>query len=80
MAEPDKAGLAQYSDKNLVARFNKEVGNKGWGSARAELLAAIRQEFERRGLDYTEIGDEKTLSLRNPVILIDKKIMVIHPC
>ncbi|MDH6343326.1 hypothetical protein M2480_001315 [Parabacteroides sp. PFB2-12] len=39
-----------YSTEELVECFNREVGNLGWGNARAAYLAALRTAFYERDL------------------------------
>ena len=66
--------LKKYTDDQLVARFNREVNNNGSGTARFSFLAALHNEFNRRGFDYSEIGDKKSLSFREKIAL-DNKII-----
>jgi hypothetical protein len=66
--------LKNCKDDQLVARFNQEVNNKGSGTARFSFLAALHNEFNRRGFDYSEIGDKKSLSFRDKITL-GKKII-----
>lgn len=62
------------SDEELIQIFNKEVGNSGWGTARASFLAAIHHEFDKRGCDYSEIGDSNALSFKDLISLNEKKV------
>ena len=64
----------EYSNIELIETFNTEVWNKWWTSARAEYLVWIHEEFNKRWFDYSEIWDEKQLSFKDKVVLIDKKI------
>ncbi len=68
--------FSTLSDADVVELLNSEVGNKGWGTARASYLAAIHHEFQRRKIDYSEIGDSKSLSLANKVVLRDNKLII----
>ena len=52
----------------IVDMFNKEVGVEGWTSSRATYLAAIHGEFERRGIDYSVIGNKEGMSLKDRVV------------
>lgn len=63
-----------FTDDELIDAFNREVGNPGWVSARASYLAALQREFQDRGFDYAAIGDERSLSLRRRVRLVDKTL------
>ena len=66
--------LKKYTDEQLLARFNLEVNNKGSGTARFSFLAALHNEFDRRGIDYSEIGDKESLSFRDKITLEDEII------
>ena len=61
--------LAECSVQELVDAFNREVGNKGWGTARACYLAALHGALDERGVDYSEIGDAKSLSFKQLIVL-----------
>ena len=50
------------------------MGNKGSGTTRFAFLAALHQEFIRRDFDYSEIGDENSLSFKHKVTLENKRI------
>jgi len=63
------------SDSELIATFNREVGNQGWGSHRGAYLAAIHKEFLKRDFDISEIGNEQELSFKRKVELIEKKLI-----
>ena len=69
--------LKSYNDEELINRFNEEVGNKGWGTARASFLSALHEEFNLRGFDYSVIGDTNSLSFKNKITLINKTIKKI---
>lgn len=69
--------FARESDEEIIERFNKQVGQTYWGSARASLLAALHQEFEDRGFDYSEVGSKSGLSLARRVKLLGRKIKAI---
>lgn len=70
--------LSTLTDTELIDKFNQEVETEGWGTARASYLAAIHQEFKKRGFDYSEIGDERSLSFKNKIELVGKKILVLN--
>ncbi|MEO7201252.1 MAG: hypothetical protein ABIZ82_01515 [Candidatus Tumulicola sp.] len=67
------------SDEELVAAFNREIGNTGWVSARGAYLAALHDEFRKRGFDFSAIGDADSLSLRVKIRLKGKKIEPVDP-
>lgn len=65
----------EYSDEKMIEVFNGQVYNSGTGSARMAYLGAIRDAFNRRAFDYSEIGDETSMSYMNKVKLVGKKIV-----
>lgn len=65
------------SDEEVLKWFNREVNNGGSGTARFSFLHALHQEFIRRGYDYSEIGDEKSLSFKHKVTLENKTIKIV---
>lgn len=52
------------------------MGNNGWGTAIASYLAAIHQEFNKRGIDFSQIGKATELSFKNKIELIEKVIKI----
>ncbi|KMQ70827.1 hypothetical protein [Chryseobacterium koreense] len=66
---PFKAQLALKSDAELIETFNREVGNGGWGSARAEFLAALKQEFLNRSLCCSLIINGNSMSLSRRITM-----------
>lgn len=73
------AEFAAFSIQQLVASFNRQVGNKGWCSIRAAHNWALVQEFKKRGIDISSIHDGTTVHFRNYVRYDDvlDKIVVI---
>ena len=69
--------LNKFSDEEIIENFNHEVGNGGWGTARASYLGALHEQLNIRKFDYSEIGDNGRLSFANKVKLIGKTIKVI---
>jgi len=70
--------LSTLNDEQLVHAFNQEVGVHSWTNARGAYLAAIHREFDRRGLDYSLIGDERRLSFQHPVrITGDRRLALV---
>jgi hypothetical protein len=67
----------QLSDSEIIYAFNREVGNQGWGSIRAAYLAAIHKEFSRRNFDFSEIGDQQSLSFKRKVNLFGNKLVPV---
>jgi len=65
-------------NEQLINTFNDDVGKSGWVSARAKFISAIHNEFIRRGFDYSSIGDDKKLSIKNKIMLENNKITIIE--
>jgi len=68
--------FASLTNEEVVELYNKEIGNSGWGTARASYLAAIHYEFQRRKIDYFEVGNSTSLSLANKVIIKGNKLII----
>ena len=45
------------SIQSLVEEFNRQVGNAGWTSARANHDQALISEFRNRGIDTSAVND-----------------------
>ena len=67
----------KMNDKQLIDSFNNEIDNPGWTSSRANYLTSLHKEFNNRGYDYFEIGDDSKLSLKNKIYLLGKKIKIL---
>jgi len=68
--------LSRLSNEELVTRFNREIGNNGWVSARAYFLLAIRNQFEYRAIDYSIVRNESGgFKLDAKVVLKDGKLI-----
>jgi len=68
----------ELSDKELIDVFNQEVNNQGWTSQRGAYLSAILVEFKNRYFDYSMIGSENRLSLKNRIKLVSGKIIIVE--
>ena len=76
LIEKFESQLATLSDEQLVARFNREVGNRGWVNARVYFLEALRNQFENRGLDYSIVKNESSgFNLNKKVVLSGRKLI-----
>ncbi len=64
------------TNEELVDTFNKEVWNTGWTSSRFEYLSLLHSEFIKRRFDYSSIWDEKSLSFKYKIKLLDKKVFL----
>ena len=69
-----EATLQKMNDHELIDRFNQEVGNQGWGNARAAFLYALRNEFLSRDFDASKIIYEDRMSLKRKICLKGKEI------
>ena len=63
-----------YTDSELIDTFNKGVGIKAWGNARAIYFEALRKELIKRNFDTSLIIKENTFSLARKVKLVGNKI------
>ena len=68
--------LQEMSDEELIAAFNREVDQRGWGSSRATFLWALSREFDRRNFDCSAIRNETGTSLVK-ITLVDNKILKV---
>ena len=73
-----KDRFQKMNNNELIDAFNRDVGNPGWVSARANFLAALHDEFEDRGFDYSAIGDESCMSMMKKIKLTGMKILTIE--
>lgn len=61
-------------DDKIVELFNNEIGKNAWGTARAGYILALSNTFSKRGIDFSIIGDWKSISLAKRVRLVDKHL------
>ena len=74
---PDKEwDFSEYSDEQLVERFNGDVGKPGWVAARGRFHHALFSEFRKRGIDFSCIQSGDSISLARKVRLVGKKLEV----
>ena len=72
----------QFADMQiteLVNIFNRQVGNRGWTGMRAYHDQALIDEFQRRGIDTTNIYDGHVVYFAHPVtydLTINKLVLV----
>ena len=67
----------KFTDQEIIAAFNTEAGNCGWGTARASYLGALHKQLDKRKFDYAEIGDKGSMSLKSKIKLEGKVIKTI---
>ncbi|MCE7044558.1 hypothetical protein [Dyadobacter sp. CY312] len=67
------------SDHEVIAELNSEARCKGWTSARATYLWALKEEIIKRGWDFSAIGNvENNWYLRYEVKLTGTKIEIVR--
>jgi hypothetical protein len=66
--------LKKLTNNELAEQFNSKVGIRYFNFALQGFMGAMREELQSRKIDYTEIGDEKTISYANKIKIIDGKI------
>ena len=65
------------TDQGIIKAFNKQAGNCGWGMARASYLGTLHKQLDKRNFDYSEIGDEDSMSLKSKIKLEGKVVSTI---
>lgn len=68
-------GLLNLSNEEIIKRFNRDVGIRAFGIARQGYLSALRHQIEKRGIDYSEVGNENVMYLGNKVDLVNNKMI-----
>ena len=63
------ARFAAASTQSLVEVFNRQVGNAGWTSARANHDQALISEFRNRGIDTSAVYDGHSIDFGQGVWL-----------
>lgn len=69
--------LSKLDDQGFIELFNSHVGKRYFNIALQGYLGAIYDEFAKRDIDFSAIGDEKGMSFAKKVILIGKKIYTL---
>ncbi|MDM1549336.1 hypothetical protein HX096_15890 [Empedobacter falsenii] len=64
----------ELTDNELVERFNQNVGNSSWNSARRCYVKTLFDELQYRNFDCTTIERGNTFSLQRYVILIENRL------
>jgi hypothetical protein len=81
MSEQIQFQLRSKTPEQLVELFNKEVGVTHWVSARSRFLHALRDAFERQGIDYSRVTNETggfNLARGNEVFLVGKRLCLLE--
>ena len=74
LSQQFKESFQENTDQELIAIFNRYVGNRGWCSAKGIYLAALREEISKRDFDNTGIIISGGLSLSRRVMLIANRL------
>ena len=69
--------FAAASNQSLVETFNKEVGNPGWTSMRANFIEALIDEFRNRGINITAVNDGRSTDYNHHIRLDETKNRLI---
>ena len=72
-----KTRFESYSDQELISAFNSQVDNHGSGSAKMAFLGALKAELIKRSIDYSSVGDARSMSYANCVVLKGKKMCLL---
>jgi len=76
----DRYGFARRflvcSDRELIAAFNREVGNDSCLNGRADYLFHLKRELLGRDLDCSEVINGHTLCMTKRVTLVDNRLVV----
>lgn len=68
--------LSEVDDMGLIKKFNSIAERRNISYAEMQYQFAIHYEFERRKLDYSEIGNPKSLSFARKVKLVGNKVVI----
>lgn len=68
--------FAASSITSLVDSFNRQVGNRGWTSARAAHDLALIDELKRRGIDVSAVFDGTAISFAHHVELDNNSLVI----
>jgi uncharacterized protein (DUF2164 family) len=66
--------LKKLTNNELVEQFNSKVGIQYFNFGIQGFMGAMREELQGREINYTEIGNEKTISYANKIKIINGKI------
>ncbi len=71
-----KESFEKMNEKQLLGFFNEVVRNPTLQESFAECSLELREEFERRGYDYSSISGKNGFSFAKKIKIADKKIVV----
>lgn len=69
--------LSNLDDNGFINLFNSHVGLRYFNIALQGCYWALRDEFKKRDINYSAIGDEKGLSFANKIKLVGNKVVII---
>ena len=61
---------------SLIDSFNRQVGNRGFNSARAAHDRALIAELKQRGIDMSAVSSGTGISFAHHVALDDNKLVI----
>lgn len=64
------------TDQELSEGFNGKVRRRYFNIAISGYMSAMREEFDQRGIDYSAIGDEKSMSYANKIKIVDSLVIL----
>ena len=70
------ARFAADSIQSLIDSFNRQVGCRGFNSARAAHDMALIHELVRRGIDISAVSDGHSTSFARRVALEDNRLVI----
>ena len=72
------ARFAAASTQSLVEEFNRQVGNTGWTSARANHDQALIAELQGRCIDISAVYDGRSIDFGRPVRVDDTASILVQ--
>mgnify|MGYP000571860949 FL=1 len=73
-----KKDLAPLSDQTLILRFNQSVELRAFDVARQGYLRAMWISLDERNIDYSAVGDDKTMRFDRKVRLVGKGVLIME--
>ena len=70
--------LSPLKDEQLIEKFNQQVGNQGWGNARAYYLEEIRKELLKRNFKCDNIITHHVRSFAKKIRLEHNQLIIIE--
>ena len=70
------ARFAASSLPSLIESFNRQVGQRGFNSARVAHDHALIEELIHRGIDTSAVFDGRSVSFAHRVVLEDNRLVI----